>query len=83
MEVAVVKVIAANKLQSGDFLGEAIYGGLADPIIRLSVHPIIENIGGQGQRTSRATRTLNPEWVPPEEFQFFIIKGQSRIVLSA
>jgi hypothetical protein len=73
----VITVLSANNLSAGSLLG-----GLADPIVKLSVTPKVDPMGAQSQRTSRCLRTLDPVWEPPEIFQF-IVEPTSRIIFSA
>lgn len=75
--VIVITVFSANDLSPGHLLG-----GMADPIVKLSVAPVLDPVGAQSQRTSRRLRTLDPVWEPPETFQF-IVQPSSRIILSA
>ena len=77
-----VTVISAKDLPPADILGTAVGGGLADPIVRLSMIPDVPGIGNQSQRTSRLVRTLNPEWKPPQYFHFIVVDDSSKILLS-
>ena len=83
--VVIVTIHQAMDLPSCAAVNGVTLRGLSDPIVYLSIDdPVDENIvGEQSQRTSLVLTTLNPEWKPPEVFQFLLYDvDEERISLS-